>query len=619
MRVALILIATVILTGEARADVFVPADPTSAAKVKVGSESCAASAGDVAVTGVESSRGWIVRVREGGGPWRRLARLESCPELHVAADGTAVIAAGESGTGQISVREPGGTFGAVLTVGGPPTVVVAPGGRVAAAWIDAGDRGANDVLTAIVRGPGGAVTRSVLDRSGFIGRDLISVSQPTIGIDASGTATMVWTRSGQSAARARMARSVAGAAWTALPDLPTGGAPLLGSDLVNLAVSPNGHTLVTWLTADGVQGMLDSEPYGTIAYADGPGSVRPLVTDAGAALVVFGARGGRVSVVERPAGGGWMPPRQISDSLSAQEQNVPEDGAPTDIDATGTLAPDGRAVVAWTADSIIHRGALVAVAGRLGGAWEAPVRLSSPVRWFGGWSFAPGGLRWDEFEDDNRFALLRRGARLVPDAEAPAPDRAAPGVVTRLPTRLPRFTGGRLQLRVPVRCSEACVVRVDFAGEVVVRELEAGRPTTFRIGIVANSLLGRPGRRALSLALLVADRAGNVTRRSQTVLVRVVRRPLRSFKVSEDHDFSMYTKAGNRAMARLVNSLIEGLAAKTIRSERQLRRAYLDGAAAIERTFPQDELDTPVLDEVFVVTEPPFALAGYSAEGVLSG
>jgi hypothetical protein len=88
-------------------------------------------------------------------------------------------------------------------------------------------------------------------------------------------------------------------------------------------VSPNGHTLVTWITEDGVQARLDSEPYGTIAYAAGPGSLHPLVTDAAAARVVFGARGGRVFVVERPAGSGWQPPRLISGSLGATEGGDP--------------------------------------------------------------------------------------------------------------------------------------------------------------------------------------------------------------------------------------------------------------------------------------------------------
>jgi hypothetical protein len=72
-------------------------------------------------------------------------------------------------------------------------------------------------------------------------------------------------------------------------------------------------------------------------------------------------------------------------------------------------------------------------------------------------------------------------------------------------------------------------------------------------------------------------------------------------------------------VARLVNSLIVGLAAHTIRSERELRRRHLQGYAAIERAFPEEELDTPVVDEIYLVTQPPFELSGYSAESVLSG
>ena len=612
MRIALFLIALLALTGEARADVFVPADPSTNVRETVGIEPCASSAGDVAVKGVQTLRGWNVSVREGSRPWRRLTGLSSCPSLSVAADGTAAITAGEFGMGQLVIRDPGGAFGATLKLAEPPSVEVAPGGRVVAVWPDPEKR----TLTALARDPGGAGTRTVLDR-GFVGR-------PRLAIDAGGTATAVWThadRDGEAPSRLRMARSIAGAAWSALPDLPAGDEPLWSDELLDLAVSPNGHTLVTWITGDGVQAMLDSEPSGTVAYAAAPGSPRAVITDTGAAVIVFGAGGGRVFAVERPAGGGWLPARQLSGSLTAERRNDLLNETPTEIDAAATLQPDGRVLVAWTGDSTIHRGSLVAVAGRLGGAWQAPVRLSSPVRWFAGWSFDPGvlGLQWREFEDDERRAMLRRGAHLVADAEAPPPDRIAPEVTTRLPSRLPRTTTGRLRLRVPVRCAEACVVRVEFADESVTRELAAGATTTFPLGNIGTSLLAEPGLRRLPLLVLAADRAGNLTKRSQSVRVRVARMPLRSFKVSEDHDFSMYSKASNRAVARLVNSLIEGLAARTIRSERELRRRYLEGYAAIERAFPAEELDTPVVDEIYRVTEPPFTLAGYSAESVLSG
>jgi hypothetical protein len=81
----------------------------------------------------------------------------------------------------------------------------------------------------------------------------------------------------------------------------------------------------------------------------------------------------------------------------------------------------------------------------------------------------------------------------------------------------------------------------------------------------------------------------------------------------------MYTRAGDRAVARLVNTLLEGLADRSIRSERALRSRYLAGARALERAGHGEVYDTAVGDEIHRVVWRPFALAGFNAEAVLSG
>jgi hypothetical protein len=615
VRIALVLIALLALSAaEAQADVFVPSEPFPPPKVDTWADVCAQSAGDVAYTGKRRQGGrWSIRVREGGAVWRELGLLIACPELQVAADGTAALTAGDIGTGQLFVRPPGGTFGAPNRLDGPPTAAVAPGGWVAAAWVT--DRDARHdhtfALKTLVRAPSGATTRQVAERARFTEANLVSLSQPMLSLTPAGAATMVWTRSNllsEAPSTPRIGRATAGGAWT-VANLPWGAEPIFADQVAQLAASPNGHTLVTWINSDGVQAMLDTEPYGTIAYASEPNGARPVVTDSGDALVTFGARDGQVFAVEHPAGGGWLPAHQVSGSLA--------DLGLEGTSALGTIAPDGRAVVAWEAGSVIRHGSLVAAAGRVGGPWSAPVELSSPVRELGGWSFRPGpasepGLEWTEGNGDIAGTTIQRSARLVADAEAPPPDRTAPVVSTRLRSRLPRTTTGELRLRVPVRCSEACVARVDFNGSVVVRDLAAGERFSFAMGVFGSALLARPGLRRLPLEVLVADRAGNLTRRSQTVRVRVARRPLRSFKISANYDLATCTKAGNRRLVALVNSIIDGLADKSLHNARDIRHTWRTGVGAIERALPAECLDdTDVREHVFVVLDTPLTLAGY--------
>jgi hypothetical protein len=615
VRIALVLIALLALSAaNAQADVFVPADPFPPPRVDTWSDVCAQSAGDVAVTGKRHpGGGWRIRVREGGAAWRDLGLLIACPDLQVAADGTAALTVGDIGTGQLFVRPPGGAFGAAIRLDGPPTAAVAAGGWVAAAWVT--DRDATHdhtfALKTLVSAPSGAASRQVAERARFTEVNLVSLSQPLLTITPGGAATMVWTRSnllGEAPSTPRIGRAAAGGAWS-VANLPSGAEPSFSDQSARLAASPNGHTLVTWINSDGVQAMLDTEPYGTIAYASEPNGARPVVTDSGTALITFGARDGQVFAVEHPAGGGWLPARQVSGSLA--------DLGLEGTSAVGTIAADGRAVVAWEGGSVIGHGSLVAAAGRIGAAWSAPVRLSSPVRELGGWSLRPGpagepGLEWTESDGGVAGAAIQRSARLVPDAEAPPPDHTAPVVSTRLRSRLPRTSTGELRLRVPVRCSEACVARVDFNGSVVVRDLAAGEQSSFAMGLVGDALLARPGLRRLPLKVLVADRAGNLTRRSQTVRVRVARRPLRSFKISANHDLATCTKAGNRRLVQLVNSIIEGLADKSLRNARDIRRRWHAGVGAIERALPNECLDdTDVREHVFVVLDTPLTLAGY--------
>jgi transposase len=106
-----------------------------------------------------------------------------------------------------------------------------------------------------------------------------------------------------------------------------------------------------------------------------------------------------------------------------------------------------------------------------------------------------------------------------------------------------------------------------------------------------------------------------VARRTATVRVRVLDRPLRSFRVGARHDFAMFSRAGDRAVGRLVNALIERLAAGA--PFRELVRRYRAGLRTIERRHPEVR-DTAVLDEIQRALEVPLTRAGYDVESLVT-
>ena len=99
------------------------------------------------------------------------------------------------------------------------------------------------------------------------------------------------------------------------------------------------------------------------------------------------------------------------------------------------------------------------------------------------------------------------------------------------------------------------------------------------------------------------------------VAVRVIDRPLRSFEVAPDHDFAMFTKAGDRAVAQLVNRMIDAVATGT--TERALRAMYRSGARAIEHAGHGEIYDTEVGDEIFDAISVPCARRGIDPEAIL--
>ncbi len=492
--------------GDARAQVFAPDDPTGFA-VKPGRPPCVATAGDIVVVSQQTDTDvWNARVREAGGAWRRIREVAGCPSVTAAGDGTAAIVFWTGDPEWLLIRRPGETFGAPAPFDdhSVDAVAAAPGGWVALAF-----RRDQSLRTTVI-GPHGATVEHVLDD----GRRVQQLAPAAIGVDATGTATAAWTnwdtRRDGVPQRLQAARSApAGGAWSLLGDPPPGERGLFtyGASLADVAVSASGHVLLSWVTGNGVLASLDGEPprvVGNARYASPPAVA---LSDDGSAVIAFAAYGSRVFLAERPAGGGWLPQRLIArGSDGPLEYNEPADDGPREVGLRAVIAPSGAATIAWEAQT------LVAVAGRLGGAWSRPVKLSSPFRQLGSWSLDGDRFVWTEATRDDLAPALLHGARVA----LASPDVTPPVVTARLPSRVRATRTGRFRIRVPVRCDEACDVRLAAGSrDDDLLALSAGRSGTVQVVVLDRVRSGR-----LRLSLEVADRSGNVTRRSRVVRVR---------------------------------------------------------------------------------------------------
>jgi hypothetical protein len=586
------LIALFALTAPARADVLVPADPPRA------QADCAGGAGDVVAVGLNGQ----LRMSVGGAPYQLVKDLERCPAIAAADDGTLALAGAGDGPSRMIVRR-AGMFSAPIALADQavdPDVAAARGGWVAAAWFT----GDGDVFTLslLVVAPDGRETRTTVAsfRAAIVG-------WPRIAITPAGDVTAVWSELNADVRHVRVARVAQGAApvVSALPGEVRVGA---GAEY-SLAVAPGGATLIAWAADDGVRALDGDGAPVLVSTGTTPSTLSAALNDAGAAIVAHGNSAREIVLVERPPGGTWTVPhvlddvaREASDSLDDQASHV----------SGAVLAADGRAVVTWS-DEHDHLSAVEGANGRVGGPWSGPASLSAATRsgiLASSWLDAAGEPRvlWQE----SRLGL--RGARLAAARE----DVTAPVVTASLPARARAAEAGRFRLAVPVRCSEACDVRLTVRGEEVTRELPAGRTVTlrYRASAYLGELLLRRSR-PLRVALVVTDRAGNVVRSSRQLQVRVVRRPLRSYKVGPGHDFGFDTAAGNRAAVRFVNSLIDRLAARSVRGTRAVATAFEDGLTALRRAGYEEVEDGEVRDALFRALRLPVVVAGYDAQLIL--
>ena len=197
-------------------------------------------------------------------------------------------------------------------------------------------------------------------------------------------------------------------------------------------------------------------------------SVTAAINDAGAALVAPRNSAGEVVLVDRAPGGPWAAPARAGRRRHRPARLRLCDSPPI---RGSVLAADGRAVVGVErhARRAPQRGggqrtgrrSLVRPRRAVG---DHPRRRSAPAS--RSTRAASRVLLWSE---DSASARAVRGL-------APAASDVTPPVVgARLPARIRLAAAGRFRLAVPVRCSEACDVRLSVRGTGD-RACAAGRP-----------------------------------------------------------------------------------------------------------------------------------------------
>lgn len=510
------VLALAVLAPGARADVLVAADPPAHTAEGV------AAAGDVIVF----NRGQKASALVDG----KAVRVPGAnATTAVADDGTAVIAS-LTGNGVVAQVRRGRAFAPAVRLGGRARFVradTARGGWVAIAWTNTK---MDDIQLAIID-PRGTVAHHVLERANG---DLLSM--PAVGIDARGRTTVAWSRwraaddeEHTGPQQIRVARSDAPATT-----LASGAAPLYEKPtwpLVTLVVTDSGRSLLAWATPNQVQVSENGGQRYTLALAGRPSTPTASLADNGAALVAYSdidANRMPVLAVDRPAGGAWTQPRRLSRTFISVgvESTVAND---EDVELSSAIAEDGRGAVGWTALGDAYKGKTgpaVIAAKSAGGRW-ARARAASPptakVQFtptlFLDSTGAPRAL-WAE-TPLLVLAGVVHGVRLVPAAQAPATDTAAPRLRATLPA------GVRIgSVRIPVRCSEACQVQAQLWDDPSARadaltELPAGRASTLTL-TPENDLLNEweaSGARTLHLRVRASDRAGNVATLTRTVRV----------------------------------------------------------------------------------------------------
>jgi hypothetical protein len=271
--------------------------------------------------------------RPAGGAWGPAVNL-SAPGQDAEAPRLAVDAAGDAvavwkrydGTDEIveaASMTAGGSWGAPVPLSAPgegadsPGVAIDPAGDAVAVWRRYD--GTDEIIQASTR-PAGGVWQSPVG----ISEAGENAYRPQVAIDAAGEAVAVWQRTDGVHLIVQAASRAAGGPWGPAVDLSAAGEDSVEAQI---AVDPAGDAIAVW------------ESY--VA----PNEV--------------------IQAAERPAGGAWQLPVDLSEST--KEASLP----------AVAIDPAGDAVAVW---EVLEGGSYVVQAADLmaGRAWQAPVDLSTP-------------------------------------------------------------------------------------------------------------------------------------------------------------------------------------------------------------------------------------------------
>jgi hypothetical protein len=314
---------------------------------------------------------------------------------------------------QPSAVVPGGSTGA-----GPVAVALGRNEAAAIAWVTVATRYVPAQLLVALRLPGGTFGSAVQVASGT------SVWDMRLGIDCTGTVTLVWNDSlGIQAAQRDGGGATPGAcdglpgnaAWSAPQRLS---ASQVGAALPDLALNDAGAALAVWQEGPGgapTAVLAALRPAGEVWQAPATISTsgarstwnpKPALDAAGNAAVGY-LDDLRMAVARRPAGGGWTAPDIVSGS-----QNVYYPAL--------AVNERGDLLAAWQALDANNVGSVWQRTARAGAAWSATQRLSAAsesaqwpsAAWAGDGSVAVVG--WvDDNTNSAKASLLATTGRWV--------------------------------------------------------------------------------------------------------------------------------------------------------------------------------------------------------------
>jgi hypothetical protein len=424
-----------------------------------------------------------------------LARLSACAATATAGDATVLAApvqrSGDRVQVRAALRDPGATFSAPVPLGAAdaevPSVAVAvsPTGDSVVAWTQG--RGARKRVVAVRRRPGGGFgpvePLTPWRRAGRFSEG----GSVAAAMSATGVATIAWALPRPDRERAPLLFSVGTA------HAPPGGrfdhqaiAPAAQEvSRVALAVAPRGWALLAYDDTEGVHALeraAGADRF-TVAFVEEPnlqvfdaGQPVVAVRDGGGGVVAWRSAdfdpGAAVIATTRPAAGAFPAPRTIAPGITDPTSGFGVSVAtvsggvrgPEDLDGgtlRAALAPDGRALLTWTAD---RRGLTTAAvaAGTLARGFAAPATLSGPLRDVNGVApllLADGraAVAWTDNATSFGFAVGQGRLHLAVESAPLAPEPERPRVTIGA-ARLQRLYDSDA-VRLRVHCDRACDVR----------------------------------------------------------------------------------------------------------------------------------------------------------------